>query len=149
MSNSIRLFVAALCILGSAAHAQEVNGRDVFKAACAMCHQAEAQGAAGVAPPLKGSYWNRLAAIPTYVPGVLLVGLHGPIVTDEGTFNGIMPPQNRLSDREIAAVANFLLQDVNGQSAATAVTVDSVAALRAAPPAVTALRALRKQALAK
>ncbi len=139
--------IAALLLTG-AAHAQSVNGADVYRTACVMCHQDQAQGAAGLAPPLKGGYWSKLAKTAGYVPGVLLAGMHGPISTDEGTFTGVMPTQNRLSDGEIAAVGNYLVQEVNGQKGA-AITPADVAKLRAKPATVAELRALRKQALGK
>lgn len=141
--------VLLAALAGSAAHAQEVKGADVYRAACAMCHQAEQQGAAGLAPPLKGSYWDKLAKARVYVPGVLLAGMHGPITTDEGPFVGVMPTQNRLSDAEIAAVTNFLVKDVNGQASVPAVEPAEVAQLRAKPAAVAELRTLRKQSVAK
>ncbi|WP_413671693.1 cytochrome c [Massilia cellulosiltytica] len=150
MHDAMKLALAAMFVaVSTAAQAQEVKGADVFRAACAMCHQAEAQGAAGLAPPLKGSYWDKLAKTGTYVPGVLLAGMHGQITTDEGPFNGVMPTQNRLADSEIAALSNYLVQDVNGVKSVPAVTADEVAKLRAKTPSVSELRALRKQALAK
>lgn len=138
---------ASLLLAASAAHAQQVQGAQVYQSSCAMCHQDQAQGAAGLAPALKGSQWDKLAKARSYAPGVLLAGMHGPISTDEGTFNGVMPTQNRLSDEEIAAVSTYLLREVNGQQ--DAVTAAEVAALRAKPASVAELRAMRKQALAK
>jgi len=145
-------FIPAACALlvsGGLAQAQDVKGADIYRNSCAMCHQDQAQGAAGVAPPLKGSYWARLARVPAYVPGVLLAGMHGPITTDEGPFNGMMPTQNRLGDAEIAAVAAYLVRDVNGHADAVTASAADVAALRAKPASVAELRALRKQALGK
>jgi mono/diheme cytochrome c family protein len=140
---------ASLLLAGSVAQAQQVNGAQLFQAACAMCHQAQAQGAAGLAPPLKGGYWSKLARTRGYVPGVLLAGMHGPISTDEGSFTGIMPTQNRLADGEIAALSTYLVQDVNGEKAVAAFTADEVAKLRAKPATVAELRTLRKQAVGK
>jgi len=135
--------------VAQAQQAQQIKGADVYHSACMMCHQAQAQGAAGLAPPLKGSYWGELGKLPGYVPGVLLAGMHGPLATDEGQFNGVMPTQNRLSDAEIAAVSNYVVREVNGQAAAPAVAAGDVAALRAKPPTVSELRGMRKKALAK
>ena len=151
MRLAIHLLVvtSAFVLAGGVVQAQEVAGADIYRSACAMCHQDQAQGAAGVAPPLKGSYWSKLAKVPAYVPGVLLAGMHGPIMTDDGPFNGVMPTQNRLGDAEIAALAAYLIKDVNGQSDAATVSAADVAALRAKPASVADLRALRKQALGK
>lgn len=141
--------LAAVLLSGPIAQAQQVKGADVYNTACMMCHQAQAQGAAGLAPPLKGSYWDKLGKLPGYVPGVLLAGMHGPLATDDGQFNGVMPTQNRLSDAEIAAVSNYVVREVNGQAASPAVAAGDVTALRAKPPTVSELRGMRKKALGK
>ncbi|MBY0239564.1 MAG: cytochrome c [Burkholderiaceae bacterium] len=143
------LILLATLLAGATAQAQQVNGAEIYKSSCAMCHQDQGQGAAGVAPPLKGSHWGKLSRVPGYAPGVLLAGMHGPISTDEGTFNGVMPTQNRLTDGEIAAVANYLVHDLAGHKDAPAATADEVATLRAKPLSVAQWRAVRKQALAK
>lgn len=143
------LAVCMLLFAVAAVPAAELPGRQVYTANCAMCHQDQAQGAAGLAPALKGSQWEKLGKARAYAPGVLLAGLHGPISTDEGSFTGVMPPQNRLSDEQIAAAANYLVLEVNGQAGAEPVTAAEVAAWRAKPPSVAELRAARKQALAK
>jgi mono/diheme cytochrome c family protein len=141
--------LSAMVLATGHATAQDVKGADIYRNSCAMCHQDQAQGAAGVAPPLKGSYWVKLAKVQAYVPGVLLAGMHGPITTDEGPFNGVMPTQNRLSDGEIAALTAYLVKDVNGQATAATASAADVASLRAKPSTVAELRAMRKQALAK
>lgn len=145
-----RMAIWLACALAACGSAQAQDaGAKVYQANCAMCHQAQAQGSAGLAPPLTGSYWQRLAQARAYVPGVLLAGLHGPLGTDEGPFVGVMPPQNRLSDEDIAAVSGYLVAQLNGQSGLAPVTAAEVAAWRAKPAPVAELRAMRKQALAK
>lgn len=143
------ILTAALLAAAAGANAQQASGSDLYKSSCAMCHQDQGQGAAGVAPPLKGSHWDKLSKVAGYAPGVLLAGMNGQITTDEGQFMGVMPTQNRLSDAEIAAVATYVLHDIAGQQGAPAVSAADVAALRARPLSVTELRALRKKALAK
>jgi mono/diheme cytochrome c family protein len=150
--NTARAFAvtaAAWSLLAAPARADEVLGQKVYQSSCAMCHQDQGQGAAGVAPALKGSQWLKLGQQRGYAPGVLLAGMHGAISTDEGTFIGVMPTQNRLSDEEIAAVAGYVVRALNGQQGAAEVTPGDVAAMRAKPASVAELRALRKQALAK
>lgn len=143
------LLTAALLSAATGAGAQQVSGAEIYKSSCAMCHQEQGQGAAGVAPALKGSQWDKLSKVAGYAPGVLLAGMNGQITTDEGPFMGVMPTQNRLSDAEIAAVATYMLHDIAGQQGAPAVTAAEVAALRAKPQSVAELRAVRKKALAK
>lgn len=123
-------------------------GETIFQNNCAVCHQPQAQGMAGLAPPLKSGQWAKLAAARSYVPGVLLAGMNGSLPLENGNFIGVMPTQNRLSDDEIAAVSNYLFMSVNGQAGWQPLTAAEVAALRSSTPAVGALRAQRKQAVA-
>ncbi|WP_338759347.1 cytochrome c [Massilia sp. METH4] len=141
--------VAIACLLTAVGpgQAQQVNGAQLYQSSCAMCHQSEGQGAPSLAPPLKGPMMARLVKARAYVPGVLLAGMHGPLITDDGPFNGVMPTQNRLSDDEIAAVSSHLAQDFNGLKEQAAVTAAEVAALRAKLVKVAELRTLRKQTL--
>lgn len=139
----------AACLMGGAMPALAANlGETIFQNNCAVCHQPQAQGMAGLAPPLKSGQWAKLAGARTYVPGVLLAGMNGSLPLENGSFIGVMPTQNRLGDDEIAAVANYLFINVNGQAGWQPLTGAEVAALRASTPAVGALRAQRKQALA-
>jgi mono/diheme cytochrome c family protein len=140
------LLLGALLALPAAA---EELGKQVFQNNCAMCHQADAQGTPGLAPPLKGAQWAGLAAVRTYVPGVLLAGMNGQISLDSGNFIGVMPPQNRLSDEEIAAVSNYLVSGINAQADWKPLAASEVAGLRQSTPSVASLRALRKQGLGK
>lgn len=140
--------MASVAGCASVAHAQMV-GQQVYQAHCAVCHQADAQGAPGLAPPLQGRHWIKLASARQYVPGVLLAGMHGVLALENGNFNGVMPPQNRLSDEEIAAATNYLFINVNGQEKWPALQASDVAQLRRETPLVAQLRALRKQALAQ
>jgi mono/diheme cytochrome c family protein len=125
------------------------NGEKVFQNNCAACHQAQAQGTPGLAPPLKSGQWNKFVAARNYVPGVLLAGMNGALPIESGNFVGIMPPQNRLSDEDIASVANYLFIGVNGQANWQPLSAEDVAAMRQNTPAVSSLKALRKQALSQ
>lgn len=154
MNNRLRavqalLLMLALAAAGGSATAQQINGEQVYQSSCAMCHRAQGQGSAGLAPPLKGSQWIRLTGATMYLPGVMLAGMHGALDTDEGRFVGVMPTQNRLSDAEIAAVSSYLVRDINGQAGAAVPSAAEVAALRAKPVTVAELRALRKRTLAQ
>jgi len=142
------LFAVALLLCSGATQAME-NGENIFQNNCAVCHQPQAQGMAGLAPPLKSAQWGKYATARRYVPGVLLGGMNGSIALENGNFIGVMPPQNRLSDEEIAAVANYLFVTVNAQPGWKEFKADDIAAMRQNPPAMSALRALRKQVLAK
>lgn len=123
-------------------------GEQVFQANCAVCHQPQAQGMPGLAPPLKSGQWAALAGVRDYVPSVLLGGMNGSLQLEGGKFMGVMPPMNRLADEQIAAVVNYLFAAVNGQDGWRPLTPAEVGALRENPAPLAALRALRKQAVA-
>jgi nitrite reductase (NO-forming) len=141
------LTIATAAMVSTASAAE--SGEKVYMTNCAACHQAQAQGMAGLAPPLRNSHWSKYAGIRTYVPGVLLAGMNGSLAMESGNFVGVMPPQNRLSDDEIAAVSNYLFAEVNQVAGWKSVTAAEVATLRKNTPAVSALKALRKTALGK
>jgi mono/diheme cytochrome c family protein len=83
------------------------EGKGVYSANCAACHQASGQGVPGAFPPLVGSDWvtgseKRLVAI-------ILKGLQGPITVHGKQYNNAMPPQEvALNDRKVAAVASYV-----------------------------------------
>lgn len=149
MRRPITLLALALFSAGAAAADDVPAGEKLFQSSCAMCHQAQAQGMPGLAPPLTGSHWSKLARARNYVPGVLLAGMNGSLALDGATFTGVMPTQNRLGDDEIAALANYLFIGVNGQAGWQPLTAAEVAALRKDNPGVAGLRAMRKGALAQ
>lgn len=74
---------------------------------CVPCHQASGGGLPGQFPSLVGADWvvgseKRLIAI-------LLKGIQGPLKVGEVTYNGAMPPWEKiLSEKKIAAVATFV-----------------------------------------
>ncbi|WP_084536736.1 c-type cytochrome [Azospirillum halopraeferens] len=128
-----------------AAPAAAADGARVFAEVCAACHQDGGVGAPGLAPPLVDApLWQRLGdAAPAYVAGVLLGGLSGTIeVAGERYIGLVMPPQDALDDASLAAVATYVLRDLNG----VAVSVDPgvIAGLRGAIPSHGALRTMRK-----
>jgi mono/diheme cytochrome c family protein len=101
------LALAMLAALPMAALAQD--GAALFAQHCAACHQADASGTVGLAPPLKGEHWARLGADRGYLPAVLVHGLSGAIKVNGQSFVGSMPafgPQ--LDDATLAALANQL-----------------------------------------
>jgi len=149
MKAGIVRLMLLTALLGAVSVATADTGEQVFAQHCAVCHQAEAQGMAGLAPPLKGSQWIRFARQREYIPGVPMVGMFGSLALENGTFTGAMPTQNRLSDEEIAAVINYLFKQVNHIEDWVDVSTIEIAELRKNPPTVAKLRALRKQALEK
>jgi mono/diheme cytochrome c family protein len=125
-------------------------GQKIFKERCALCHQEDAHGAAGVAPSLVGTLARYLGSAEgkRYLAQILISGMVGPIDTEGHKFSGLMPSfRAELSDTEIAAIINFVLGTYNGVNdagAAMPIAPQDVAAASAANPIATATRALRQ-----
>lgn len=82
-------------------------GKIVFTKNCQLCHQANGMGVPGQFPPLVASEWvtgpdHRLTMI-------LLKGLSGPFAVQGATYNGAMPPWEKvLGDEQIANVLTYI-----------------------------------------
>ena len=88
-----------------AAAGAAVDGKAVFAAQCAACHQATGLGVPGAFPPLKGNVAVN-SDDPTKQIDVVLDGLHGETV-DGKAYSGVMTPfKGVLNDDEIAAIIN-------------------------------------------
>ncbi len=131
-----------LPVLGPVAAA---DGVAVFNDGCSACHQPGGIGQPGLAPPLVDApLWTTLGAkAPDYVVGVILSGLTGTIeAAGQGYYGLVMPTHDFMSDDEIAAVTNYVLQELN--QVGTPIDADMVAAARSAVPSHKALRDMRK-----
>ena len=124
-----------------------IAGAQVFATHCVACHQAGGVGAPGLAPALAGTLAQRLGtpAGRRYVPGVLVNGLSGRIVSQGQPFVGAMPTQQALSNVELAAVANYVARELNGLTDFSFAPEDFEKA-RAEHLSHKDLRALREQA---
>ncbi|WP_338720968.1 cytochrome c [Devosia sp. XK-2] len=123
------------------------TGQALFIDNCSGCHQLGGVGQPGLAPPLiDGPLWENLGPrSPDYLAGVLVGGLTGTISAGGQTFIGLaMPPQDWMTDAEMQAVADYVLNELNGLDAD--LTLDTFAAARAAPLSHAELRAQRKEA---
>jgi mono/diheme cytochrome c family protein len=136
-------------VMSPASEANEI-GQKIFKERCVLCHQADAHGAAGVAPSLAGTLGSYLGAADgkRYLAQILVSGMIGPIDTEGHKFSGLMPSfRADLSDAEIAATINYVLKtynDVSDAGATLPIAPEDVAAVSAAHPVATATRALRQ-----
>ncbi|MCK9514991.1 MAG: cytochrome c [Ottowia sp.] len=83
-----------------------VDGKAVFAANCAACHQATGAGLPGVFPPLDGSEW--VQGKPVVLANILLHGIEGELEVHGTTYNGQMPAFPQLSDAELAGVATYI-----------------------------------------
>jgi len=107
------IFAMGLVLLAGAAVA--ADGKTIYDNNCAACHQPDGAGAVGLAPPLLGTLGKRVAT-PVgrqYVPGVLISGMAGKLVSKGVTYTGIMPSWQQFSDEELAGVVNHVLSTYN------------------------------------
>ncbi len=135
--------VLSLTFAGAAQAAPD--GSALFARNCAICHQADASGTIGLAPPIKGEQWARLGADRGYLPAVLVHGLSGAIQVAGQTYTGSMPPfAAQLDDESLAAIATHLR---GLQGAGDSYSAEDMAAERSKPGSPPQTRALRKRLL--
>jgi mono/diheme cytochrome c family protein len=125
-----------------------LSGQKTFEQVCAACHQPGGLGAPGVAPALAGPLAPLLASPEgkVYITGVLTQGLSGRIQSAGQTFMGAMATQAGQSDEDLAAVATYLAQALNGLPDIR-FTPEEVSQARSAKLSHKALRALRDKLL--
>ncbi len=144
MSPAVQVaLTASLLSTGALAVA---DGSALFAQHCAICHQADGAGAAGVAPPLMGAHWAQLGSDRSYLPMIVLNGLFGPIKLAGGqAFSGNMPGfAPTLDDASVAAVANHV-RVLQGAGNGPAYSAEDVKAQRLLPGSPTASRHKRGQ----
>lgn len=113
-----RAFLAAALLtmaLVAGVSAARADGRGIFIANCAVCHQPNGDGVPGVYPPLAGSVGRYVALKDgrAYLIHVLSNGMGGKIQVGTDAFEGDMPPWPQLNDQQIADVLNYVLTGLN------------------------------------
>lgn len=104
------------------------QGKQLFAATCAACHQPHGLGLDGLAPPLVDSEWvngpvERLARI-------AINGVRGPIQVGKARYRLDMPPWGALDDSSLAAIFTYLRREW-GHTAAP-VAPETIQRIRAA-----------------
>jgi mono/diheme cytochrome c family protein len=100
--------------VAAAGAAPAVDGKQLFGAKCAACHQASGLGVAGVFPPLAGAEWVQGAE--KVLISILLHGIQGEIEVKGNKYNGAMPAFGTLTDAEIAGVLSYIRSDWGNQA---------------------------------
>ena len=104
------------------------QGKALYLANCAACHQPEGSGLPGAFPPLaKSDYLT--AHGPAAVAGIVLKGLSGKLVVNGVEYNNLMPAMSHLSDGDVAAIVNFVYASWDNPGGT--VSADEVKAQRA------------------
>ncbi|HSF45904.1 MAG TPA: cytochrome c, partial [Chitinophagaceae bacterium] len=81
------------------------RGKEVYATYCQSCHMEDGKGIPGVNPPVaKADYLKK----PTdSLINVILKGQSGEIIVNGKKYNIPMPPQEYLTDEQIADVINY------------------------------------------
>jgi mono/diheme cytochrome c family protein len=93
---------------------------------CQGCHQISGAGQPGLIPPLAGSEW--VTGGTERIARVLFHGLSGSVTVKGTAYNGVMPPQGHLSDKELGYVMTFIRNTWGNQG--TMVTTEMVTKVR-------------------
>lgn len=109
--------------------AAKLDGKSIFTANCAACHQADGNGVPQVFPPLAGSEWVR--GNEALLAQILIHGVTGPMEVAGQQYNGAMPAfGSSMDDAELAAVATYIRSEWG--NSAGALSAETVASARAA-----------------
>lgn len=140
--------ICGLMLALAAGVAGAQDGKAVYDANCAACHQPDGAGALGLAPPLAGTIGQRVA-VPAgrqYVAGIVISGLAGKLESRGVVYEGIMPSWPQLSDAELAAALNYVLSAFNADDLPAGhqpIVAEELAVPRAKKPTARELRAWR------
>jgi mono/diheme cytochrome c family protein len=136
------------------AAAERSDGAALFSERCAVCHQAQGEGVAGMFPPINQTL-GRFLIVPAgrnYLADVALFGLAGTITVGGQRYVGQMKVAPPLTDQEAAAVLNYVLTTFDAESLpaeAAPYAAAEIAARRATPKSPTELAKLRQEIAAE
>ncbi len=85
------------------------QGKVLFGAVCATCHQITGKGLDGLAPPLLDSEW--VLGVPERTIRIVLHGVRGPITVLGRVHTGDMPPFGGLDDTQISSILTYLRRE--------------------------------------
>ena len=107
------LLFATLFVLPFFTHA--ADGEALYKAKCAMCHQADGLGVDGRFPPLTGlEAWLATPLGREYLSRVVVNGLYGPITVGGQKYNALMWTfKGRLKDPQLVAGLRYVAESIN------------------------------------
>lgn len=97
----------------------QIEGKIIYKAQCANCHQHDGSGLARLIPPLKDSDYLKADVARTIC--LIKNGMTGDITVNGIVFNQDMPAHTNLTDIEIAEVATYIYTHWGEKSAVISV----------------------------
>lgn len=143
------ILAGSVVVTATSALAGDVAGAELYGKHCVVCHQANGEGAPGIAPPISGTLMKRAKTANgrDFLAQVMVSGMVGTISSHGMRYLGNMPSFNALSDGELASVLNHVLLAFNGADLPLAAETFAAARVRAMPPAE--VFKLRKSLLAQ
>jgi mono/diheme cytochrome c family protein len=102
--------------------APTVDGKQLYGAKCAACHQGSGLGVAGVFPPVAASEW--VLGDEKILTNILLHGVNGEMIVKGNKYNGAMPAWKSMSDSELSAVLTYIRSDWG--NAAPPITAETI-----------------------
>lgn len=115
---------------GGGTAASVAKGKIVYSVSCLPCHQADGGGVPNLNPPLIKT--KQVLGDKKQLINIVLNGLSGEIEVDGETYHNVMPPQNSLTDQQIADVLTYVRNSFKNK--AVAVKASEVKAQRALMP---------------
>ena len=102
------------------------HGELMYKRHCLSCHQKDAGGIPGMYPPLAKN--KVVSGDASKLIDIVLNGMSGEIEVNGETYNGVMASYRNLTDKDIAAVLNYLRSGF--KNSGNEITPEQVKALR-------------------
>jgi mono/diheme cytochrome c family protein len=90
------------------------EGKNIFTNFCLSCHQKDASGVPGMYPPLQNN--KVVTGDKKKIINIVINGLQGEIEVDGEVYNQTMPPQNYLTNAQIAKVLSYLRQNFGNKA---------------------------------
>ena len=109
-------------IAGLTKEVQIERGKQTYMQLCFACHMPDGKGMPKVFPPLAGA--DYLLADTDRAIRIAKKGLTGPVTVNGETYNSIMPPNDHLTDQQVADVVTYVLNAWGNDGGS--VTVDDV-----------------------
>ncbi len=108
------VIISAVCLCLTACHSEHslefdryyAQGLYIYQAHCQNCHGKKGEGIASLIPPLTDSTF--LKNNQEKLPCIIKYGIASPISINGRTYEFTMPPQNTLSDIELAEVIVYI-----------------------------------------
>lgn len=105
------VFIVVVLLVYQSSGRQSVDqGRQVYEKNCANCHGAKGEGLKQLIPPLTDTAYlhtEKLACIIRY-------GISGPLTVSGKEYAGAMPTNYKIENDEIAALINYISNELNG-----------------------------------